>query len=158
MLVAGAGCKAVADQAAAIGGVRKFFSRTTRHTAINSRKTSRCSSPNSARSYSHVLTGHTTAGQELPAARRRTAQRRADLRHHRGRRPDTFKRPIYAGNGIATIKSNDAIKVAVGSRHRIRSGCMRPADPHRSKTLRASTMRACRRSSANRSSKANARN
>src|SRR5262249_43682598 len=25
--------------------------------------------------------------------------------------PDTFKRPIYAGNGIATIKSTDKIKV-----------------------------------------------
>ena len=36
----------------------------------------------------------------------------ADLRHHQGRSaPDTFERPIYAGNAIAIVQSLDAIKV-----------------------------------------------
>ncbi len=58
-----------------------------------------------------MLTGHTTAGKNfLPrvAALLNVAQISDIIASNR---QDTFKRPIYAGNGIATIKSNDAIKV-----------------------------------------------
>jgi len=58
-----------------------------------------------------VLTGHTTAGKNfLPrvAALLDVAQISDIIAVDS---PDTFKRPIYAGNGIATVKSNDKIKV-----------------------------------------------
>jgi electron transfer flavoprotein alpha subunit len=62
------------------------------------------------KNYSHVLTGHTTAGKNsCRASRHCSTSRRFPIIAVEGQ--DTFKRPIYAGNGIATIKSNDPIKV-----------------------------------------------
>ena len=36
--------------------------------------------------------------------------------------PDTFVRPIYAGNALATVQSNDPIKVMTVRAHRLRAG------------------------------------
>jgi len=61
--------------------------------------------------YTHVLAGHTTTGKNfLPrvAATLGVAQI-SDIISVES--PDTFKRPFYAGNAIATVKSSDAIKV-----------------------------------------------
>jgi electron transfer flavoprotein alpha subunit len=111
VLVAGAGCKAVADQAAAIGGVRKVLLADNAAYGHQLAENVALLVAELGAKYSHVLTGHTTAGKNfLPrvAALLNVAQI-SDIIAVSG--PDTFKRPIYAGNGIATIKSNDAIKV-----------------------------------------------
>ncbi len=105
-----------------------------------------------------MLTGHTTAGKNfLPrvAALLNVAQI-SDIIAVEGQ--DTFKRPIYAGNGIATIKSNDAIKVLS-----VRGTAFDPAAATRRigvgrRLSAAFTMPACPRSSANRSSRANVPN
>jgi electron transfer flavoprotein alpha subunit len=111
VLVAGAGCKAVAEQAAAIGGVRKILLADNAAYGHQLAENVALLVTEVGKSYSHVLTGHTTAGKNfLPrvAALLNVAQI-SDIISVEGQ--DTFKRPIYAGNGIATIKSSDPIKV-----------------------------------------------
>jgi electron transfer flavoprotein alpha subunit len=111
LLVAGSGCKAVADQAKAIGGVRKVLLADNAAYGHQLAENVALLVAELGAKYSHVLTGHTTAGKNfLPrvAALLDVAQISDIIAVNA---PDTFKRPIYAGNGIATIKSNDAIKV-----------------------------------------------
>ena len=111
VLVAGAGCKAVADQAAAIGGVKKVLLADNAAYGHQLAENLALLVAEVGKNYSHVLAGHTTAGKNfLPrvAALLNVAQI-SDIIAVDGQ--DTFKRPIYAGNGIATIKSNDPIKV-----------------------------------------------
>ncbi|MXZ43758.1 MAG: electron transfer flavoprotein subunit alpha/FixB family protein [Gammaproteobacteria bacterium] len=64
-----------------------------------------------AASYQFILTAHTTTGKNfLPrVAALLDVQMISDITEIVA--PDTFKRPVYAGNGIATVKSNDATKV-----------------------------------------------
>jgi electron transfer flavoprotein alpha subunit len=111
VLVAGAGCKAVAEKVAAVGGVRKVLLADDAAYEHQLAENVAALVAELGKSYSHVLTGHTTAGKNfLPrvAALLDVAQI-SDIIAVVS--PDTFKRPIYAGNGIATIKSKDAIKV-----------------------------------------------
>ena len=61
--------------------------------------------------YSHIVAPHTTNGKSmLPrvAAKLGVAQISDIIAVDS---PDTFKRPIYAGNAIATVKANDPVKV-----------------------------------------------
>jgi len=64
-----------------------------------------------ASNYSHILFPSTAAGKNVAprvAARLDVAQI-SDITKVDA--PDTFERPIYAGNAIATVQSSDAIKV-----------------------------------------------
>ena len=61
--------------------------------------------------FSHIVAPHTTNGKSmLPrvAAKLGVAQISDIIAVDS---PDTFKRPIYAGNAIATVKANDPVKV-----------------------------------------------
>lgn len=111
VLVAGSGCRAVAEEAAAIAGAGRALladdSAYEHHLAENI-------APLVAElgaSYSHILTAHTTTGKNfLP--RVAAALDVAQISDIVGVvDEDTFKRPIYAGNAIATVRSGDAIKV-----------------------------------------------
>ena len=66
--------------------------------------------------------------------------------------PDTFERPIYAGNAIQTVKSKDAKKVITVRTSTFAAPAT--AAVHRSRTPRPRPIRACRASSARRSPKA----
>jgi electron transfer flavoprotein alpha subunit len=111
ILVAGEGCGAVAEAAAKIPGVNKVLLADN---AAYGHQLAENVAPLVAEigaAYSHILTAHTTVGKNfLPrvAAVLDVAQI-SDIQGVVG--PDTFERPIYAGNAIATVKSNDAIKV-----------------------------------------------
>ncbi|MBF7052310.1 electron transfer flavoprotein subunit alpha/FixB family protein [Halomonas sp. KAO] len=111
VLVAGEGVSAVADAAAKLDGVSKV------RVADNAVYAHQLAEPMSALiaeladDYSHVLAAASTTGKNvLPrvAALKDVAQISEIIAVES---PNTFKRPIYAGNAIATVKSDDALKV-----------------------------------------------
>lgn len=111
LLVAGAGSAAVAEQAAKYPGVAKVLHADNAAYGHQLAENIAALVADLASGYGHVVTAHTTNGKNyLPrvAAALGVAQI-SDIVAVDS--PDTFKRPIYAGNGIATVKSNDAIKV-----------------------------------------------
>ncbi len=111
ILVAGAGCAAVAETAAKAAGVGKVL---VADNAVYANHLPENLAPlvvELASGYTHVVAAHTTTGKNfLPrvAAVLGVAQV-SDIIGVDA--PDTFKRPIYAGNVIATVKANDATKV-----------------------------------------------
>ncbi len=111
VLVAGAGCAGVAEQAAKVPGVSKVLCADD---ATYEHQLAENVAPlvvELAAGRSHVMTGHTTVGKNfLP--RVAAALDVAQISDIQGvESADTFKRPIYAGNAIATVKSSDPIKV-----------------------------------------------
>ena len=111
VLVAGEGCASAAAEAAALAGAGKAL--LADHAAY-AHQLAENIAPLVAEvgaGYSHILAAHTTTGKNfLP---------RAAALLNVGQISDimavvdeaTFKRPIYAGNAIATVRSSDAIKV-----------------------------------------------
>lgn len=111
VLVAGEGCGAVADAASKVAGVAKVLCADNAAYGNQLAENIAALVAEIGASYSHILTAHTTVGKNfLPrvAALLDVAQI-SDIQGVES--ADTFKRPIYAGNAIATVKSNDAIKV-----------------------------------------------
>jgi electron transfer flavoprotein alpha subunit len=111
LVVVGHGCRGAAEQAAKINGVAKVI-------VIESEA---CAHPLAeevanvivplAKGYSHVLAPATSFGKNVMprvAAMLDVAQI-SDITAIESE--DTFVRPIYAGNALATVQSSDAIKV-----------------------------------------------
>lgn len=111
VLVAGHQCGAVAEQAAVIAGVTKVWVADGAPFADGLAENVAEQVMAIASQYSHILAPATAYGKNiLPrvAACLDVAQI-SEITKVDG--PDTFERPIYAGNAIATVRSNDAIKV-----------------------------------------------
>ncbi len=111
VLVAGAGCDGAASAATAVPGVRKVLVADDAAYANQLSENVASAVLAAAEGYSHILAAHTTNGKNfMPrvAALLGVAQI-SDIVGVDS--PDTFKRPIYAGNAIATVKANDAVKV-----------------------------------------------
>ena len=111
LLVAGSGCRAAAEAAAKVAGVAKVL------VADDPLYDHALAEPLSllvaglARGYSAVLAPATTFGKNVAprvAALLDVAQISEVVAIESA---DTFVRPIYAGNALATVKSTDAIKV-----------------------------------------------
>ena len=112
VLVAGAGCAEAAKAAAAIAGVSKVLVADAAHLAEQLAEPVAEQVLTIVGAYSHVLAPATAFGKNvLPrvAAKLDVAQI-SDITAVES--PDTFQRPIYAGNAIATVQSADAVKVA----------------------------------------------
>lgn len=111
LLVAGADCQAVAEQAAKLSGVSKVLVADHQAYAHQLAENMAALVLELASGYSHILAAATTTGKNfLPrvAALLDVAQISDIIAVESA---DTFVRPIYAGNAIATVQSGDAIKV-----------------------------------------------
>ena len=112
LLVAGSGCAAIADEAAKIAGVAKVLLADSPDYAHGLAENLAPLVVGLAKGgYSHVLAPATSAGKTLAprvAALLDVAQISEVIAVDGA---DTFQRPIYAGNAIATVQSSDAIKV-----------------------------------------------
>ncbi|MDY0072977.1 MAG: FAD-binding protein [Thauera sp.] len=111
VLVAGAGCAVVADAAAKISGVSKVLNCDAAHYEAQTAENLAELVKGIAGNYSHILAPATPGGKNmLPrvAALLDVAQISDIVAIEAA---DTFVRPIYAGNALATVKSVDAIKL-----------------------------------------------
>ena len=111
ILVAGHRCAPAAQAAAAIPGVKKVLVADAPHYANALAESLSTLIVSIARNYSHVLAPSTSMGKNvLPrvAALLDVAQISDIIKVESA---DTFVRPIYAGNALATVQSSDAIKV-----------------------------------------------
>jgi electron transfer flavoprotein alpha subunit len=111
VLVAGANCGAAAEAAAKIAGVSKVISADNAVYEHQLAENVALLIADLGKGYSHILAPATTNGKNnLPrAAALLDVQAISDIISVES--ADTFKRPVYAGNVIATVQSGDAIKV-----------------------------------------------
>lgn len=111
LLIAGAGCSAAAEAASKIAGVSKVLVADNDAYAHQLAENLGELVAELGTNYSHIIASTTTTGKNfLPrvAALLDVAQI-SDISGVVSE--DTFERPIYAGNAVATIQSTDKIKV-----------------------------------------------
>jgi len=111
LLVAGANCQAAAQAAAQLQGVAKVKVADAAHYQDQTAENLTALVLAHAAGYSHILAPATTFGKNL-APRIAALLDVAQISEITGvESQDTFVRPIYAGNALATVKSVDAVKV-----------------------------------------------
>ncbi len=111
VLVAGEDCRGAAEAAAKLPGVAKVLSADAPEYAHALAENLAPLIAEQAREYSHVLAPATTFGKNLlpRVAALLDVQQISDISAIEAE--DTFVRPIYAGNAMATVRSADPIKV-----------------------------------------------
>lgn len=110
-LVAGHNCSKAADASAKIAGVVKVIVSNAAENAHGLAENIAPLIAGMAGNYSHILAPATTYGKNIMprvAALSDTAQI-SDIIAVIDK--DTFQRPIYAGNALATVQSSDAVKI-----------------------------------------------
>ncbi|QRM18500.1 electron transfer flavoprotein subunit alpha/FixB family protein [Dechloromonas sp. TW-R-39-2] len=111
VLVAGTACSGAAQQAAGLQGVSKVKVADAGHYQSQTAENLTALVIANAAGYSHILAPATTFGKNL-LPRVAALLDVAQISEITGvESPDTFVRPIYAGNALATVKSADAVKV-----------------------------------------------
>jgi electron transfer flavoprotein alpha subunit len=112
VLVAGCGCSAVAEAAAEIAGVAKVLVADAAHYAAQGAENLAALVTAHAAGYGYILLPATGMGKNL-APRIAAILDVAQISDIVGiESNDTFVRPIYAGNALATVRSVDPVKVA----------------------------------------------
>ncbi|MBZ2187746.1 FAD-binding protein [Alcanivorax sp. JB21] len=111
VLVAGEGCAAVAGEAAKIDGVSKVLLADNAAYGHQLAENIAALVAEVGKDYGHILAAATTTGKNFAprAAALLDVGMISEIQSVES--ADTFKRPIYAGNAIATVQSSDSIKV-----------------------------------------------
>ena len=111
VLVAGANAAAAAAAAAQIAGVAKVLHADAEGLAHGLAENVTALILSVAKNYSHILFPATASGKNIAPrlAAKLDVGQISDITKVDS--PDTFERPIYAGNAIATVQSSDAIKI-----------------------------------------------
>ncbi len=113
VLVAGSGASGAAAAAAAVAGVAKALHAEGEQFAHGGAESVAAQVLALAKSggYTHILFAATASGKNIAprVAARLDVGQISDITKIDS--PDTFERPIYAGNAIATVQSLDAVKV-----------------------------------------------
>ena len=111
ILVAGKGADGAAKAASAVNGVAKVIHVEGEHFAHGLAENMAAQILSIASSYSHILFPSTASGKNIAprVAAALDVGQISDITKVDA--PDTFERPIYAGNAIATVQSMDSIKV-----------------------------------------------
>ncbi len=111
ILCAGSDCGGVAEQAAKLDGVTKVLCAKDDAYGHDMAEPLAALIVGLAGDYDHIVAPATTNGKNIMprVAALLDAMVISDISAVHG--PDTFERPIYAGNAMATVKSSDAKKV-----------------------------------------------
>ncbi|MBT3399455.1 MAG: electron transfer flavoprotein subunit alpha/FixB family protein [Rhodospirillaceae bacterium] len=111
ILVAGSGCAAVGEAAAAVEGVAKILVADDAGLEHGLAENLANLVTGLAGDYSHVLAPATTSGKNFMPRVAATLDLQQISEISAVVDADTFVRPIYAGNALATVKSADATKI-----------------------------------------------
>jgi len=111
VLVAGVSCQGAVAAAAEIAGVAKVISADNEAYAHQLPENVAPLLVELAKNYSHILSAATTTGKNLMprAAALLNVAQISDIIEVKSE--DTFVRPVYAGNALATVQSLDSIKM-----------------------------------------------
>ena len=111
VLIAGHNAGAAAAAAAQIAGVAKVIHVDAEHLAHGLAENVAAEVLNIASAYSHIVFPATASGKNIAprVAAKLDVGQISDITKVES--PDTFERPIYAGNAVATVQSLDAVKV-----------------------------------------------
>jgi electron transfer flavoprotein alpha subunit len=111
VLVAGHQCGAAAGAAAGIAGVSRVWVADAPQFADGLAENVAAQVVALAGGYTHILAPATAYGKNIAPRVAATLDVAQISEITRVATPDTFERPIYAGNAIATVQSADAVKV-----------------------------------------------
>jgi electron transfer flavoprotein alpha subunit len=111
ILIAGNGAGDAAQAAAQVAGVSKVIHADAPHLDHGLAENVAAQILTIASNYSHILFAATAAGKNIAprVAAKLDVGQISDITKVIS--PDTFERPIYAGNAIATVQSQDKVKV-----------------------------------------------
>lgn len=111
ILVIGHGCEIVAKEACQIANIKEVLLADSADYEHQLAENVGALVVDLAKNYSHIMTASTTTGKNLMPriAALLDVMQISDIITVES--ADTYKRPMYAGNVIATVKSNDPIKV-----------------------------------------------